>query len=50
MQTTRIMEETVEYFIPNLNIPFHFELKHVTINYKHNCCLIYCCVDWNLCN
>ena len=45
MQTTRIMEETVEYFIPNLNIPFHFESKHVTINYKHNCCLIYCCVD-----
>jgi len=45
MQTTRITEQTVEYSIPNLNIPFHFESKHLAINYKHNCCLIFCCVD-----
>jgi hypothetical protein len=24
MQTTRITQETVEYSIPNLHIPFHF--------------------------
>jgi hypothetical protein len=32
METTRITQETVEYSIPNLNMPFHFsQIKWIII-------------------